>query len=69
MEPVLFNLISEPAVIVCTEVLALINHHKPGVIAFRQENGYGALMEALGSDNARFGNSNPRTLSTVSLCK
>ncbi|MCL7051212.1 hypothetical protein MKW94_026970 [Papaver nudicaule] len=61
MEPLLFNLTSEPDVIVRTEVLGvvslrnicLIKHHKPGVIAVRQENGYGALMEALGSNNVR----------------
>ncbi|KAI3897693.1 hypothetical protein MKW92_037659, partial [Papaver armeniacum] len=35
----------------CGCLPALIRHNKRGVSAFRQANGYGALRDALGSDN------------------
>lgn len=33
---------------------ALIRNNKPGVAAFRLANGYGALRDALSSENVRF---------------
>ncbi|KAI3900139.1 hypothetical protein MKW92_018219 [Papaver armeniacum] len=57
-EPLRANLTSDPDVTARNKVLgavsSLIRHNKHGVAAFRQENGYGALRDALGSDNVRF---------------
>ncbi|XP_026379035.1 hsp70 nucleotide exchange factor FES1-like [Papaver somniferum] len=58
IEPLLANLTSDPNVTARNKVLgaisSLIRHNKRGVAAFRQANGYGALRDALGSDNVRF---------------
>ncbi|KAI3987074.1 hypothetical protein MKX01_036864 [Papaver californicum] len=58
LEPLLANLTSDPNVTARTKALgaisSLIRHNKPGVAAFRLANGYGALRDALSSDNVRF---------------
>ncbi|KAI3954664.1 hypothetical protein MKW98_019795 [Papaver atlanticum] len=58
LEPLLSNLTSDPDVTARTKALgaisSLIRHNKPGVAAFRLANGYGALRDALSSDNVRF---------------
>ncbi|KAI3979358.1 hypothetical protein MKX01_014374 [Papaver californicum] len=58
LEPLLANLTSDPDVTARTKALgaisSLIRHNKPGVAAFRLANGYGALRDALSSDNVRF---------------
>ncbi|RZC72591.1 hypothetical protein C5167_048074 [Papaver somniferum] len=55
LEPLLVNLTSDPDVTARTKALgaisSLIQHNKPGVTAFRLANGYGALRDALSSDN------------------
>ncbi|XP_026379701.1 hsp70 nucleotide exchange factor fes1-like [Papaver somniferum] len=57
LEPLLVNLTSDPDVTARTKALgaisSLIQHNKPGVTAFRLANGYGALRDALDSDNVR----------------
>ncbi|KAJ0987800.1 hypothetical protein J5N97_006156 [Dioscorea zingiberensis] len=58
LEPLLSNFTSDPDVTVRTKSLgaisSLIRHNKPGIAAFRLANGYGALRDALGSENVRF---------------
>ncbi|XP_057512612.1 hsp70 nucleotide exchange factor fes1-like isoform X1 [Actinidia eriantha] len=58
LEPLLSNFTSDPDVIVRTKALgaisSLIRDNKPGIAAFRLANGYGALRDALSSENVRF---------------
>ncbi|KAM0953350.1 putative armadillo-like helical, nucleotide exchange factor Fes1, TOG domain-containing protein [Dioscorea sansibarensis] len=58
LEPLLSNFTSDPDETVRTKSLgaisSLIRHNKPGIAAFRLANGYGALRDALGSENVRF---------------
>ncbi|XP_010276700.1 PREDICTED: uncharacterized protein LOC104611382 [Nelumbo nucifera] len=58
LESLLHNFTSDSDITVRTKALgaisSLIQHNKPGISAFRLANGYAALREALGSENARF---------------
>lgn len=58
LEPLLANFTSDPDITVRTKALgaisSLIRNNKPGIAAFRLANGYAALRDALGSENARF---------------
>ncbi|XP_058215194.1 hsp70 nucleotide exchange factor FES1-like isoform X2 [Rhododendron vialii] len=58
LEPLLSNFTSDEDITARTKALgaisSLIMHNKPGIAAFRLANGYGALRDALSSENARF---------------
>jgi len=58
LEPLLSNFTSDEDVTARTKALgaisSLIMHNKPGIAAFRLANGYGALRDALSSENVRF---------------
>lgn len=58
LEPLLANLTSDPDITSRTKALgaisSLIQNNKPGIAAFRSANGYTALRDALGSEDARF---------------
>lgn len=38
----------------CLNLAALIRNNKPGILSFKQANGYAALQNALGTDHVRF---------------
>lgn len=58
LEPLISNFALDSDVTVRTKALgaisSLIRNNKPGIAAFRLANGYAALRDALGSENARF---------------
>nr|QGQ73199.1 nucleotide exchange factor [Zostera japonica] len=58
MEPLFVNFSSDSDVVVRTKALgaisSLIRNNKPGILSFKQANGYAALQNALGTENVRF---------------
>lgn len=58
LEPLISNFTSDPDMLARTKALgaisSLIRNNKAGIAAFRLSNGYAALRDALGSEDARF---------------